>query len=681
MAGKGSAQYNKGQPLFSRSDTRPFNQGLRSLLQQEQAVAPQVLAAGPNGHAMVNNRQEPSAPAPVPMPVKTLPGLSGLLVDPYAAIRTLELMSRPPIFRSNRRNNVFTNIGRSLYTANWEALKPSGFQSKYNKVKDLGGGLFLVTLQQPGAHKYDTMEALYRLDPATGRYQLQNDPMQARSRQISSGEQFRDTIEELLPYAAAICTLGYAAPYLVGASAGAGTATGVAAGTTATSGLQGYLTTVFGSELAGTMATNALIQGGLGGISAEMQGGDFMQGFRRGALTGAFTAGLPSLSQAASDAVGGGTFGTVVGHAVTSGGNAALATAVQGGDGEAILESLGIGALNGGVTAALPSLSQAASDAVGGGTFGTVVGHAVTSGGNAALATAVQGGDGEAILESLGIGALNGGVTAIKESLDSGALGGGTSAGGSALNGQPELPAPTSLLLPDMAPGADNEAVINQLADQGLGELVPYPAHHNTDLSIQNGMMATKGIGNLFGHEQAPPNGGGGREQESPNSSTMLGEGGERSLSAIDPITGSGLIHSRQEDSRFIPHEDMYTQWPESISRIDITGRRVSEDSVPIAPNTDWLGQQSSRHRGGWPNSERPGTAWEASKLHQGLVFNSRSAKGAWGIGISLPTPPASRSWGPLAAETALGSAGASFSPMEVRAGSWLQNISELAIA
>ena len=308
--------------------------------------------------AVLNDRQVAAAPEFAPM----------ASLDRYAAIRTLDLVFRPPIFTGDSRDDRWRNLSRSPYTADWEALKPSGFQSKYNKVQDLGGGLFQVTLQQPGAHKYDTMEALYRFDPVTGRYQLQNDPMLAKSRQTSSSQQFKDTIEEMLPWAAGIATLGYAAPYLVGATAGAGTAAGAAAGaaagTTATGGLQAYMINLLGSELAGTIATNALVQGGLGGISAEMQGGNFMQGFRQGALGGAFAAGVGSfispafrgLSQAASEAVNGGTFGRIVGNAVTGAGTSAFATALRGGNSQEILRSAGAGALGGGVNAGLAGL-------------------------------------------------------------------------------------------------------------------------------------------------------------------------------------------------------------------------------------------------------------------------------------------------------------------------------------
>ena len=304
--------------------------------------------------AVLNYRQVAAAPEFAPT----------ASLDRYAAIRTLDLVYRPPIFTGDSRDDRWRNLSRSPYTADWESLKPSGFQSKYNKVLDLGGGLFQVTLQQPGAHKYDTMEALYRFDPVTGRYQLQNDPMLAKSRQISSGQQFKDTIEEMLPWAAGIATLGYAAPYLVGATAGAGTAAGAAAGTTVTSGLQSYMVNLLGSELAGTIATNALVQGGLGGISAELQGGNFMQGFRQGALGGAFAAGVGSfispafrgLSQAASEAVNGGTFGRIVGNAVTGASTSAFATALRGGNSQSILHSAGAGALGGGVNAGLAGL-------------------------------------------------------------------------------------------------------------------------------------------------------------------------------------------------------------------------------------------------------------------------------------------------------------------------------------
>lgn len=338
-------------------------------------------------------------------------------LDPYAAIRTLDLVYRPPIFTGDRRNDLFSNMSRSSYTADWEALKPSGFQSKYNKVRDLGGGLFQVTLQQPGAHKYDTMEALYLFDPGTGLYQLQNDPMQAKSRQISSGQQFRDTLEEMLPWVAGIATLGYAAPYLIGATAGAGTTAGAAAGTTVTSGLKSYMVNLLGSELAGTIVSNALVQGGLGGISAELQGGNFMQGFRQGVLGGAVAAGVASflspsfggLSQAASDAVNGGTFGRIVGNAVKGVGTSVFATALRGGNSQEILRSAGAGALGGGVNAGLAGLvgeiglSAPALRLL----AGSLTDAALGADGNAIIHRLASQGLGELFLHSQDLGAIS----------------------------------------------------------------------------------------------------------------------------------------------------------------------------------------------------------------------------------------------------------------------------------
>jgi hypothetical protein len=80
------------------------------------------------------------------------------------------------------------------------------YQSKYNTFEPVPGhpGMFRATLQQPGKHKYDTMEAFYKVDPATGQASLVGTP--TATRQQSSTKQF---VKQDLPFA-----LAAAAPFL-----------------------------------------------------------------------------------------------------------------------------------------------------------------------------------------------------------------------------------------------------------------------------------------------------------------------------------------------------------------------------------------------------------------------------------------------------------------------------------
>jgi hypothetical protein len=123
------------------------------------------------------------------------------------------------------------------------ALENTPFRSKYSNVVALPDGRMQVTLQQPDAHKYDTMEAIYAKDPATGQWTLQNDPRTAPTRQVSTGESFvRDPLEKfgkdfVLPAVAMYTGAQFLAPYaaqataaLEGAAAiGGGSAGGVTA--------------------------------------------------------------------------------------------------------------------------------------------------------------------------------------------------------------------------------------------------------------------------------------------------------------------------------------------------------------------------------------------------------------------------------------------------------------------
>jgi hypothetical protein len=129
-----------------------------------------------------------------------------------------------------------------------------------------------VTLQQPDAHKYDTMEAIYAQDPATGQWTLQNDPMQAKSRQVSTGESFvRDPLEQfgkdfVLPAVAMYTGAQFLAPY-------AAQATAALEGASAVSYAGGGLEGLSGMDLAADGGRNALWQTGATGGGAQAVSG------------------------------------------------------------------------------------------------------------------------------------------------------------------------------------------------------------------------------------------------------------------------------------------------------------------------------------------------------------------------------------------------------------------------
>ncbi len=168
----------------------------------------------------------------------------GSMDDPYAAIRTLPNPVATPSYRPLNADEWLLVPGAEGYERQAPAgavqipdaeggmtwgmkagetygapeffanLGSTGFGSKYNDINMLGDGRMSVTYQQPGAHKYDTMLGIYGQDPQTGQWTLQNDPMQAKTRQVSTGESmFRDPLEmfgkEFVLPAAAMYTGAY----------------------------------------------------------------------------------------------------------------------------------------------------------------------------------------------------------------------------------------------------------------------------------------------------------------------------------------------------------------------------------------------------------------------------------------------------------------------------------------
>jgi hypothetical protein len=202
--------------------------------------------------------------------------------------------------------------GRYAWSANWDGLKDQGFQSKYNVAKDLGNNRIQVTFQNPGKHKYDTLEAIYELNPETGKGRL----LQTKnSRQQSSWVSFRESIHDSVDIGAKFGALA-AATY--GAALGPG-ALGSAIG------LSGTAATVGGSALLGASSA----------ANAGARGGDIW----KAGLTSAGMAGLGQLAQGSE------TFRALPAPAqrATMGGASSL---VRGGDPRDAL----MGAISGGLT-------------------------------------------------------------------------------------------------------------------------------------------------------------------------------------------------------------------------------------------------------------------------------------------------------------------------------------------
>lgn len=163
--------------------------------------------------------------------------------DRYAAIRRL------PFRYSHAERDEATGSTTFYWEMGSGLLAPDElpFQSKYNEAFTIenDASMVFVTLQQPGAHKYDTMIAAYKLDPGTvvsGQTvmgTLVNDPAEFPTRQTSSA---RENWQAIATAAAVILAAYGAGAYLGsiaaggGASAGAGAAAGGAGSSGATTG-------------------------------------------------------------------------------------------------------------------------------------------------------------------------------------------------------------------------------------------------------------------------------------------------------------------------------------------------------------------------------------------------------------------------------------------------------------
>lgn len=202
--------------------------------------------------------------------------------------------------------------GRYDWNANWDSVKAAGFQSKYNTIKDLGNNRIQVTFQNPGKHKYDTLEAIYELNPETNKGKLLRTK---DSRQQSSWVSFRESIHDSVDIGAKFGAL-VASTY--------GAALGPAALGSAI-GLSGTAATIGGSALLGAS----------GAANSGARGSDIWKAGLKGAATG-----VVSSVASKSD-----TFKALP-KPIQRGAVSAAGTLVRGGDPRDALLS----AINGGLT-------------------------------------------------------------------------------------------------------------------------------------------------------------------------------------------------------------------------------------------------------------------------------------------------------------------------------------------
>jgi hypothetical protein len=260
--------------------------------------------------------------------------------DPYAAIRSLTLNKSAPISErdwqiqrdfqlgSAELGSGMPDMGESYeaYTQNFRPEYTTGhlgeFNSKYGNagsLQDMGNGIFQATIQQPGAHKYDTAQVFYRVDPATNQATMIADPR--NSRQTSSTSQL--VKEGIVPLA------GMAANFIPGL------------GPLASAAITGGLTKAGGGDWDDALKAAALSYGGktlapMVGSQAGSAAADFgktaasaassaassatnalLQGLARGSLDPKnmlLSAAASGLGAGTNSAVGGGALGKLAGN-------------------------------------------------------------------------------------------------------------------------------------------------------------------------------------------------------------------------------------------------------------------------------------------------------------------------------------------------------------------------------
>lgn len=206
--------------------------------------------------------------------------------DRFAAIRSL------PMFMAGDPSDTSQYTG---ITADWEALRPSGFQSKYNAFEDLGNGLYRATLQNPGMHKYDTLSAIYRRDPVTGLGTLVSDP--TPTRQQSSRSDFLDSVRDYALDAAKIYGAWTGIQGIGNLAAGSGAnAANTGMGIGASSGNQltpALIESAVGTPGYGVSSASGLMQTGIGSVGAQQAFDAPTQGyFTSGGADGSVVSGM-----------------------------------------------------------------------------------------------------------------------------------------------------------------------------------------------------------------------------------------------------------------------------------------------------------------------------------------------------------------------------------------------------
>jgi len=158
--------------------------------------------------------------------------------DPYAPIRRLRVNRQTGrqqlIERGDGGSSVpdYEQLPDQLMLADDTIANMGQFQSKYNGLTELPDGRIQMTVQRPGMHKYDTQELIYKVDPATGEYVLDDSVAPVDSRQTSSNNRIRDSLEHGIGFVGTGLAAAYGASALAGlGGTGAGAATG-AGGTT-----------------------------------------------------------------------------------------------------------------------------------------------------------------------------------------------------------------------------------------------------------------------------------------------------------------------------------------------------------------------------------------------------------------------------------------------------------------
>lgn len=255
-------------------------------------------------------------------------------MDQYAPIRNLQLYQFDNMAVPQGAGDDWQPNGQKA----WGAVLPEGYGSKYQNVVDMGGGRYRVTMQAPGMHKYDTLDAVYQIDPATGMGVMVGDPV--ATRQVSSAQQLvHDPVDALAKMVGTSAAL-YGAAYLGGQYLGGGAGSaGAGAGGAALE---------FGPPVweAGSAIGGAGGAGGVGAAAGGVGGGGVSGGIASTVPAATMPAGITTAAPATTTATIGGGMG----------GNAALWRA-----GGSLAGSLISGAMQGNAAQNASAAQQAAA--------------------------------------------------------------------------------------------------------------------------------------------------------------------------------------------------------------------------------------------------------------------------------------------------------------------------------